>query len=84
VYYPTHPPPRIPKPLETNNYRAKPTMNDQEIAAALIKNCSRRMSGIETAICHAVLHEMEIPAIEDRRTFEGLKTQFASEIGGGR
>jgi len=62
-------------------------MNDQDIAARLLANCSRRLSGIETAICQAIERagtEDAIPgvliSIEDRRVFDGLKTQFASEL----
>lgn len=62
-------------------------MEDTEIAALLLARCSRRMSGIETAICQAVQHhggENAIPGLlistQDRRVFEGLKTQFASDL----
>ena len=62
-------------------------MNDQEIATTLLEKCSRRMSGIETAICQAierVATDDAIPGVlistEDRRAFEGLKTQFAADL----
>ena len=62
-------------------------MTDQEIATTLLEKCSRRMSGLETAICLAmekVATDDTIPGLfvstEDRRAFEGLKTQFASEL----
>ena len=62
-------------------------MNDQDIAARLLANCSRRLSGVETAICQAIRDNPDSDAIpgvlisvEDRRAFEGLKTQFATEL----
>ena len=63
-------------------------MTDQEYAARLIANCSRRLSGVETAICQAIQDSSDeeniMPgvfiSIEDRRAFDGLKTQFASEL----
>ena len=61
-------------------------MTDQEYAARLLAKCSRRLSGVETAICEAFrqMDEDAIPGVlistEDRRAFDGLKTQFASEL----
>jgi len=62
-------------------------MNDQDIAARLLATCSRRLSGVETAICQAIEQagtDDAIPgvliSIEDRRVFDGLKTQFAAEL----
>ena len=61
-------------------------MNDQDIAALLLARCSRRLSGIETAICQSVAQSSDdaIPGVlistADRRALEGLKTQFASEL----
>lgn len=61
-------------------------MTDPEYAARLLANCSRRLSGVETAICKAIeqMEEDAIPgvliSVADRRAFDGLKTQFAAEL----
>ena len=62
-------------------------MTDQEYAATILANCSRRLSGVETAICQAIERagtDDAIPGVlistEDRRVFDGLKTQFATEL----
>lgn len=62
-------------------------MNDQEIAAYIIHSLSFRIGGKETAICQAMERagtDDAIPGVlislEDRRLFDGLKTQFAAEL----
>jgi hypothetical protein len=54
-------------------------MNDIEIAKYLCRNCYRRMSGREIALCAFILDGEELHK-EDRRWFESLKTQFAAEL----
>ena len=62
-------------------------MTDQETATLILARCSRRLSGIETAICQAIKDDATDDAIPgvlistaDRRLFDGLKTQFATEL----
>jgi len=62
-------------------------MNDQDIATFFLESLSRRLSGKEIAICLGVEKagtDESIPGLfvstEDRRLFDGLKTQFASEL----
>lgn len=62
-------------------------MSDQEYAARLLANCSRRLSGVETAICHAIANgasfitdNSDFLSTEDRKVFATLKTQFAAEL----
>ena len=61
-------------------------MNDQELAALLLARCSRRMSGLESAIVRGIaegIHVNELGqwrGVDDRRIFEGLKTQFAADL----
>lgn len=54
-------------------------MTNREIAAHLAEKCSRRLSGHEIALCSYVEHGEELHET-DRRWFESLKTQFASEL----
>jgi hypothetical protein len=61
-------------------------MEDQEIAAFLRDQCRRRLTGLEHAIVSGIadgvhLNEKgEWRGVDDRRVFEGLKTQFAAEL----
>ena len=62
-------------------------MNDQETAAFLLDSMSRRLSGKEITICLAMEAAGTADAFpgvlistEDRRLFDGLKTQFAAEL----
>lgn len=62
-------------------------MNDQDIAAYIIHSLAFRISAKEESICQAVKlagTEEAIPGVlistEDRRLFDGLKTQFAAEL----
>ena len=62
-------------------------MSDQEIAAYFVHSLSLRMSQKEKDICQAVKlagTEEAIPGVlistEDRRLFDGLKTEFAAEL----
>lgn len=61
-------------------------MNDQEIAAYLRDQCSRRMSGYEIAVVSGIAEGVHLNAdgqwlgVNDQRVLEGLKTQFASEL----
>jgi len=61
-------------------------MSDPEIAAILRDYCSRRLSGLELALVSGIAEGVHADAFgnwlsaEDRRVFEGLKTQFAPDI----
>jgi len=61
-------------------------MSDPEIAAILRDYCSRRLSGFELALVSGIAEGIHVDAtgawlsVEDRRAFEGLKTQFAPEL----
>jgi hypothetical protein len=52
---------------------------DREIAATLIDNCYRRMSGREIALCHYINQEGTL-LDGDRPMFTDLQTQFASDL----
>jgi hypothetical protein len=61
-------------------------MNDTDIAIFLRDQCARRLSGSEWQLVSAIAEgdhldrngEWIVPT--ERRRFEGLKTQFASEL----
>jgi len=61
-------------------------MEDQKIAVFLRDHCSRRMSGLEHAIVSGIADGIHLNeqgqwlGVDDRRTFEGLKTQFAADL----
>jgi hypothetical protein len=61
-------------------------MEDTEAAAFLRDQCSRRMSGLEHAIVSGIADGIHLNeqgqwlGVDDRRVFEGLKTQFAAEL----
>ena len=52
---------------------------DQEIAATLIDNCHRRMSGREIALCHYINQEGTL-LDGDRPMFTAPQTQFATDL----
>lgn len=61
-------------------------MDDAETAAFLRDMLARRLSGFEFALVSAIADAVHLDAsgnwtsADDRRAFEGLKTQFAREL----
>lgn len=61
-------------------------MKDTETAAYLRDMLARRLSGFEVALVSAIADGLHLDAFgnwtaaEDRRAFEGLKTQFAADL----
>ena len=62
-------------------------MNDTETATYMRDMLSRRLSGFELALVSAIADGLHLNVLgsdwtdpNDRRAFEGLKTQFAAEL----